>query len=111
MYPDRPTLFIVAAHSYNALQDRERTVHHLHHTGEILDDLHQAVVDATERARADDPTALHTDTWDPSLDPPAAVRAHVVPLMKTEIERLKRQIQQVSLTLHFSLTRLSLIDH
>jgi hypothetical protein len=61
--------------------------------------LHETIVNAKERARQQqDPSSLgqETDVWNPTLDPKAAVRAQLVPLIRAEIERLKRHITEVS---------------
>lgn len=62
-----------------------------------MDALHEAIQNAKERAKEaeTDATVMQTDTWNPVLDPQAAVRAHFVPLMRTEIDRLKKQIADV----------------
>ena len=57
------------------------------------------IVNAKERARKQQdssPPGQETDVWSPALDPKAAVRAQLVPLIRSEIERLKRQIAEVS---------------
>jgi hypothetical protein len=37
------------------------------------------------------------DAWKPDLDPRIAVRAHTIPLLERELERLKQDYEEVSL--------------
>ena len=54
-------------------------------------------MNAKERARQQDSLSpgQETDVWNPTLDPKAAVRAQLVPLLHAEIERVRHQIAEV----------------
>jgi hypothetical protein len=78
---------------------KERELNAWWNVADALDMLHETIVNAKERAKHQDALSSpreETDAWNPTLDPKAAVRAQLMPLIRVEIERVKRQITEVS---------------
>ncbi len=66
-----------------------------------IDALHACILEGRrrEKARSSEGNlpSSYPDTWKPILDPHASVRAHTIPLMRAELERLNKGIAEVCL--------------
>ena len=82
------------------IQFQEAKVTKAYHATAAIDGLHACILEGRRREKArheEDLSSSYPNTWKPNMDPRASVRAHTVPLIRAELERLNHEIAEVRL--------------
>ncbi|KAF8316751.1 hypothetical protein DL93DRAFT_2165882 [Clavulina sp. PMI_390] len=110
LYKKNPELFqnirqLAIEQGRTHVEANERQLHASYNTGDAMDRLHKVITEAKERARkaeeegsevpeSSSSSSEAKNTWNATLDPRMVSKAQV-PLMRAEIERLKKQIAEI----------------